>query len=391
MFFLKPVLNIIVVFVAVILLSACGSTNEELEQEGKPLPLEKFEKKVKLKQLWNKNIGAGQGKHYNKLIPGVSSEGVCAADVKGRVVCFDHQGEKQWQKKLGEELLAGAGIAGERVLVATANGWVVALSREDGKELWWVDLRSEVLSAPQGTNQYVVVQTSDGRLFGLSASNGEKVWEYNSDEPLLTLRGTAMPVVVDDVVYTGFASGKVAALSIETGDLLWDIAIALAKGTAEIERIVDVDASPTVASDAVYAASFNGYLFAISRRNGSPRWRFETSSYREVVVSFGKVYLVDERSRVYAIDEKDGEQRWEQSVFLNRELSAPVVFAGFLLVADYKGYIHILSQVDGSVVGRKRIDSSGVRVPMQVFAGQLYVYANDGELAAYTLEQIDAN
>ena len=371
-------------------LAGCGSTPQEREEAGKPLALENIDSRVVFQRRWKKEIGAGQGKHYNRLTLATIEQGdgvaVCAASVNGRVACYRESGVKLWSRKLGTALSAGVGVAGQRLLVASSDGEVIALATTNGAELWRVDMRSEVLAAPQGDEQWVVAQTAEGRVVGMQAATGAKVWEYKNDEPLLTLRGTATPVVEQGVVYTGFASGKVVALELETGALLWGQPVAIASGTAEIERLVDVDAAPKVTADSVYAASFNGNLFAFARRDGTPLWRFKTSTYREVAEGFGHVYLVDEDSRIYSVNARDGEQRWENSALLNRELSAPVVFAGYLLVADHDGYVHALSQVDGSLVGRTRVDGAGVRVPMRVVDELLVVYANDGKLAAYDLQ-----
>ncbi|MGB5325209.1 MAG: outer membrane protein assembly factor BamB [Pseudomonadales bacterium] len=369
-----------------LLLGACASTPEEREQKGKPLPLPDFERRVKLELNWRRDLGKGHGSLYNRLAPGLQDGAVCAASIDGRVGCFTLDGRKNWQRKLAEKLSAGAGVAGQQVLVASTDGEVIALSLADGAERWRRDLGGEILAPPQGNDDYIVVQTADGRLVGLDAANGEQRWSHQNDEPLLTLRGTATPVLVDGTVYSGFASGKLVALDVSSGSLRWDQLVALASGTAEIERLVDVDASPHVTDDIVYATSFNGNLFAFSRESGRPIWRFPSSSYREVDEGFGHVYMVNEKGRVYSINARDGEQRWEQSALVNRELSAPVVFNGYLVVGDVQGYLHVLSQIDGSIVGRARIDSSGVRAPMRVAGEQLIVYSNDGKLAAYSLQ-----
>lgn len=367
-------------------ISACGSKDDD-EELSKPIPLEKFDVKAKLESQWSANMGPGQGERYDRLTLGFDSAGVYAANIKGEVSRYQLQGGLTWRNKL-EPLSAGVGVGESLVLVATSNGVVVALSSADGVEKWRKDVRGEVLAAPQASRGIVIVQTYDGRLIGMAAESGEQLWVYTSDTPLLTLRGTATPVIENGIVYTGFATGKLVAIDITNGNLIWDRPVAIAKGQAEIDRIVDIDASPLVSSNRVFAASFNGNLFAFLKRDGRPLWRFDTSSYREVAEGFKNIYVVDEKSRLFAVDAESGEQRWEQSALLNRQLSAPVVFAGFLVVADYEGHIHVMSQIDGSIIGRTKIDGSGVRVPMRVVDNMLYVYSNKGQLAAYTLENI---
>ena len=373
--------------VVLLALGACGSKDDDAEEAGKPMPLERFEAKAKLKSKWSAGNGPGQGKRYDRMTLGFDSDNVYVSNVKGRVASYTLQGKTNWRKKLGP-LSAGVGVGSSLALVANTDGVVIALDTDNGSELWRVDVRGEVLAAPQASGDRVLVQTYDGRLIGLDRDNGEQLWAYTSDTPLLTLRGTATPVIESGIAYTGFANGKLIAIDIENGNTLWDKPVAVAKGQAEIDRIVDVDASPLVSTSAVYSASFNGNLFAFSKRDGRPLWRFETSSYREIAEGFGNVYVVDDKSRVFAISSESGDQKWEQSALLNRDLSAPAVFGGFLILADKKGYLHVLSQVDGSIVGRAKIDGSGVRVPLRPVDDLLYVYSNDGKLAAYKIENI---
>ena len=55
-------------------------------------------------------------------------------------------------------------------------------------------------------------------------------------------------------------------------------------------------------------------------------------------------------------------------------------------MADFEGYVHLLSQADGHFVGRVRADGDGVRADMVTGNDMLYVYGNDGGLRAYRVE-----
>ena len=55
-------------------------------------------------------------------------------------------------------------------------------------------------------------------------------------------------------------------------------------------------------------------------------------------------------------------------------------------MVDFEGYLHLLSQVDGVIVGRDRPDSDGARADMIAKGNILYVYGNSGELIAYDIE-----
>ncbi|MEE3143533.1 MAG: outer membrane protein assembly factor BamB, partial [Pseudomonadota bacterium] len=57
----------------------------------------------------------------------------------------------------------------------------------------------------------------------------------------------------------------------------------------------------------------------------------------------------------------------------------------YVAVGDFEGYLHLLSQIDGRIVGRTRIDNDGVRSNLLVKDGWLYAYGNSGRLTALSL------
>jgi outer membrane protein assembly factor BamB len=58
----------------------------------------------------------------------------------------------------------------------------------------------------------------------------------------------------------------------------------------------------------------------------------------------------------------------------------------YVATIDFEGYMHLLSQVDGEIVGRTKVDSSGARADMIARGNRLFVYTNDGTLKAYDVE-----
>lgn len=351
------------------------------------MPLAKFNEKVAINGLWTAKVGSGQGGLYHRLTLANDEQSIFVAEVGGVVARYGLDGKRLWRNTFSK-LAAGVGIGQGMAMVADVDGIVIAINADNGEELWRVDVESEVLAAPQVSNDTVVVQTYDGRVIGLDKDSGIQRWVYSIDPPVLTLRGTATPVVDAGVVYTGFSNGKLTAIDIKNGNLIWGKLIAIAKGQAELDRIIDVDASPLIVGSNAYAASYNGYLFAFLKTSGRPLWRFEISTYRELAEGFENIYAVNEKGHVFAINAKSGELKWEQTAFVNRQLSAPIVFGGYLLVADNQGFMHVMSQLDGSIIGRKKIARTGFRAPMISINQSLYVYSDKGKLLALKLDNL---
>ena len=63
-------------------------------------------------------------------------------------------------------------------------------------------------------------------------------------------------------------------------------------------------------------------------------------------------------------------------------MAAPQNLAGFVVTADYEGYVHIFDTQSGGLLDRFKVDSDGIRSPMISDGTYLYALGNDGVLAS---------
>lgn len=237
-------------------LAGCSSNDIKDENLFEPADLVKFEPELKLKKRWSVSVGNGQGKSYTKIAPVLADDYIYVAAHNGHVLCVEQEsGKKRWLQKTKLPITGGVGAGYDRVFVGTENGEVVAMAADDGAIVWRAQLSSEVLSAPQTDGTIVVVPSYDGKLYGLNFETGKKAWEYDSSLPVLTLRGTANPVVDDETVIAAFANGKLVAFDIATGLVRWEQRVAISQGRSEIERIVDIDGTPLLDAPLIYAST----------------------------------------------------------------------------------------------------------------------------------------
>lgn len=370
------------------LLGIAGCSSFDRDADKKPAELTKFKAERKLKKVWSRSVGDGQGGLYHRLVPALDGDLIVAASHNGQVRAYDaERGKPRWRVRLGESLIGGVGLADERVFLGSGNGSIIALSAEDGRQLWTHDLSGEVLAPPQSDGERVYVQTFDGRVIALNAETGERLWSHASGVPVLTLRGTSTPLLYSDLVIVGLASGKLVALDRETGGLRWEQRIALPQGSTEIERLVDVDGELLLHNGTLYAVAYQGQLAALDPDSGRRLWSREVSSHVGLAAGFSNIYVVGHAGSVTAFGINGQGVRWEQTVLARRQLTAPTSWASYVAVGDFEGYLHLLSQVDGHLVARVRVNSSGLRAPLLLSGDLLYVYANNGALVAYRLVQ----
>jgi len=282
-------------------------------------------------------------------------------------------------------LSGGIGTYGDALFVGSSEGFVMKLDAGSGAVQWSTQLRGEVLSPPQGNGNVVIAQTYDGKLQGLDYQTGELLWTYDSNVPVLTVRGTSVPILRNDVVYAGFANGRVLALQAQTGAIAWEVRVAISQGRSEIERIVDVDGTMELVGNELYAASYQGRIVAIDVASGRKMWQQDVSSFSGVSQGFGNVYVADEDGTLTAYLRTGQGIRWTQGALGYRELSRPTPVSSYVAVGDLEGYVHIISQVDGEFAGRVKADGDGVRADMLSDGNVLYVFGNGGKLIAYEI------
>lgn len=352
-----------------------------------PAELTPIDAVAELQRRWRVDIGEGFDELSLNLRPAVNDGRVYVADREGRVVAIDSlSGDRLWTAKTGVAVSAGPGFGEGLVLLGTSNAEVIALNADDGSERWRVEVSSEVLSVPQTDLDKVIVQSADGNVTALAAADGESLWVYDRDVPVLTLRGTSTPAVQGGVVVAGFASGKLVAIEAERGLVAWEASVAIPRGRSELERIVDIDGDPVIVGPVVYVTTYQGRVATVELRSGTLGWKRDISSNTGLSVDFSQVYVTDENSHVWALSRNSGAAVWKLDKLANRSLTAPEPFEDYVAVADYEGYVHLLSRYDGSIAGRLVVDGRGISTRLRVVDDVLYVYGNSGVLSAYTLK-----
>ncbi len=365
-------------------LSACGFIRGGPSEKPPPLPA--FTPSLKVKVLWRAQVGEGAHEPFLRLAPAAEGGRVFAADSKGLVEARDgRSGALLWKTKVPAPISGGVGSGEGQVLVASPEGEVIALDGDDGSLLWRTPIAGEVLSPPGLAEGVAVVHASDGRIVALDALDGHILWQYRGAVPPLTLRGTSPPLLVEGRAVAGLASGRLVCLDLHGGRVLWEVALAPPGGATEIERLKDIDGRMAYSHGIVYAVGYQGRVAAVALETGEVLWSRAMSSYSGLAVDGDKVYVSDADGIVWALERRTGAPFWRQEGLKRRSLTAPAVHQGAVAVGDGEGYVHWLSPEDGRFLARTRIDSKGLFAPMAVSGPILYAYGRGGVLAALAL------
>jgi len=374
-----------------LMLTGCSNLNPmnwfSSDESEQPAELQDIEQEVNMRQRWSVNVGNGQGDKYILLTPAIDGDVIYAASENGDVLAIDSDsGDVIWRNRTREVITGGVGAANGMVMFGTHDAEVFVLSQDDGSVLWQSSVSSEVLSAPQTNGDIVVLQTVDDKLIALEVSSGEQRWIYEATLPVLTLRGTSKPVFSSGAVIAGFSNGTMVAVSADDGIWRWEERVAVPQGRYDIERVIDVDGDLLVSNNIVLATSYQGNLMGFDIESGRIVWGMEGSSYHGLALGFGNLYFCNDQGHIIAIRNNTDDEIWRNESLDGRKVTAPTPFGNYIAVADFEGYVHLLSQVDGRIVGRIRVDRDGVRSRMVVSNNILYAYGNSGRLTALVIQ-----
>ncbi|MDA9636126.1 outer membrane protein assembly factor BamB [SAR86 cluster bacterium] len=337
-------------------LLACQSDSDKTEE---PAELKDFDSKIKLDKKWSKGIFSEKPSGRIDIV--IDDSSLFSFSEEGKVISFDLEGNKNWDIDLGFDVSAGLGFGNGSLFIATENGKIISLNSTNGEINWVSEVSGEILVAPVTNGSFVAIQSSNGKITALDFKNGNFKWEYTTVLPSLSLRGTSQPIFDNSFIYTGFANGNLVKIETRSGVVQWEVPITISKGSSEIERVIDIDSKPVISQNGIaFAVSYQGDISAIDSRNGRTIWRQAASSTNDVLNIKNNTFIIDEFDVIKSFDNITGSTVWINEEYRLRNLKSISKFNNFIVVGDFKGYLHFISQEDGVTKGRIKLSRSQV-------------------------------
>lgn len=253
--------------------------------------------------LWKRELGerifAGVGGDAKRLYLVTREAELLALDRDG--------GGELWRAPLPTEVLSAPQSNGSMVVAQTIDGRVLAFDSRSGDSLWQYDgvvpvLSIRVAAAPLVGKDIVIAAFASGKLIALTADSGQPVWQYQLGQPqgrtelerLVDIGG--QPLVLDTALLAVGYQGQLALIDVRTGQEIW------ARKASSLY-------APAVADNTIYLASANGDLVALRGSDRREIWVQDQLSWRQITqpVPF-EDYLVigDFEGYLYAVSRADG-------------------------------------------------------------------------------------
>lgn len=194
--------------------------------------------------------------------PLVAGEIVLVPSADGRLYALDlNSGEPVWQepflpKQVPDPLWAKPAVQDDHVFLTSLDHHVYALDLNTGAEIWQADLSSAISDTPTLTDGTLLIGTFGNKLYALQASNGKTLWSIDTEGWVW-----GNPAVGDGIAYFGDVSGMAYAVAIEDGSEIW-------------RQTIDgaIAATPALGADSVFFVTETGRVVGLNPQTGQLLW-----------------------------------------------------------------------------------------------------------------------
>jgi len=197
---------------------------------------------------------------------------------EGRVIALSApDGDVLWRYEYGVPFAGSAtivpgdaqGQADPSVVLGAEDGALLALRVADGSLRWRADVGGLARAPVTVAGDKLVVATANNKLVVVDLVKGTLVWTKARPKPTtLVVDAHPRPAVDGDRIYAGYADGTIEAHSLADGSVLWSRSLATSLGA-----FVDATADPVVSAGRVYVASYSSGIFALNAKDGTIAWQ----------------------------------------------------------------------------------------------------------------------
>ena len=348
---------------------------------------------------WRTKIGSGSDRNSALTTPPVAStDTIYTIDARQVIAATDaSNGNRRWSKKLesgsrrdSRGIGSGIGLSGDKLVIASAFGFVAAMDATTGDELWRTETEAPMTGSPTIKDGRIFVSSNNNEVLALDLESGAILWSDQAIAESARVLGSPSPAAVEDIVVAPYSSGEVIAYLASNGRRLWAEALASVGQFTPISSINDIGARPILGGGLVFAASQSGVFAAIDGRTGNRVWQQPIGTTQAPALTGEYLFIMGVDAELACIKAGTGQVVWVKDLekFSNEKkqkgrltYAGPVIASGRVLVVSSKGELIAFDPQTGDETERLKIGDPVYIEPIAV-QDKLIVLTDDARLVA---------
>ena len=350
-------------------------------------------------RAWTAQVEGATKTRRLAAAPVIGNGSLFVVDSSGVVHAFDAaSGTKRWTHRIevsgdvrDSTFGGGASYANGKVFATSGTGDVVALDAATGSQLWRKKPAGPLRGSPTVAFNSIYVMTQDNQIHALSVETGEAIWQDAAASGQAGVFGVAAPSAGQGTVIAGYSSGELVAYRYENGRNLWSDALARTSISTQVGSLTDVDADPIIDGGRVYALGQGGRMAAYQLTTGQRIWDLTIAGISTPAIAGSWLFTLTDDAKLLAIAKDTGRIRWVTQLEQWRDAkdkegpifwTGPVLASGRLWVASSRGVVRSVDATTGVASPFTEL-KDGVSVPPVVADGMLYVLDDGGRISAW--------
>jgi outer membrane protein assembly factor BamB len=266
----------------------------------------------------------------------------------------------QWWYDGKVTMTSPPGAFGASVVVGFRDGKLVRLDAETGRKIWTANIDSFTERPMLLNDKTLYVVSAAQVLYAIDYQSGKTLWLFDGGFPEgLTIRGGARPVIHENKVIFGVASGEIIGVSLE-GKLVWRYNPAYNDA-----RFHDTVGEMIVRNNRLLITRYDGLVAAIDLGSSvrSVAWSERLPGLTTSTFRGDRYYVGGLNGDVYALDPDNGFRRIWRAV---TGIPVTTITAGetSLYVAGSGGRVTVLDATTGTLQWYDRLGSSLASPPV---------------------------
>lgn len=312
-------------------------------------------------------------------------------DSAGVAYSFDLEKEKLiWKKRIfAKKFLQnyraakiGYGV-NEVLVVIDGINKIAALNAKNGEILWEKTLSAIAIANPIIDEKFTYILTDTNKLYALDITSGDIAWTHFGVLENTAIFGSSSPVIYGDFLIVSYSSGEIYALNKNNGETIWSEELNTNKAISSNYYLNDIDATPIVKNNIVYAIGNGGSLAALDISNGNFIWRKKIAGIVDFWIAGEFLFIIENENRLLAVSKKTGAIKWISALpdyAKKKKPQTKYIYSGLVMAGDkliisrQDGEILIVSPFDGRLEKSFNIGRRIFHAPI-VINGKIYLNA----------------
>lgn len=201
-------------------------------------------------------------------------------------------GKKLWEGKGGDRINACPAIAGDAAYFTGCDARLLALKLADGTEKFAAELGGLAPGSPALLSDRIIAATGEGTVLALSTDGKKELWKYEDVDQQGAMFYSS-PAVSDGIIVIGCRDRMVHAIDATTGKRKWGF-----------KTRGEVDATAVISDGRVYIPSKDKKLYVLDLQTGKELWSFQAARGITAgpAIASGVLVFGDTAGNVYCLE-----------------------------------------------------------------------------------------